>query len=195
MTTPHASIDDLLAVRDGEGTQWAREHAEQCPSCAAELYRLEQTRARLKSLPSLTPPRDRWQLVMARAKRERRSRWIHSTIGLSAAAMLAAVTFVAVHPRAQSPADHGGLETAMLQSRAMEATLRALAPDKRPLKGDAATVAADLEANLTKVDSQLNDPLAWRIQPEHVEQLWRERTGILSALVDVHQANATYASF
>ncbi len=195
MTTPHASIDDLLAVRDGEGTQWAREHAESCPACAAELYRLEQTRARLKALPSLTPPRDRWQLVMARAKRERRSRWVHSTIGVSAAAMLAAVTFVAVHPRTQPPADRAGLETAMLQSRAMEATLRALAPDKRPLKGDAASVAADLEANLTKVDSQLNDPLAWRIQPEHVEQLWRERTGILSALVDVHQANATYASF
>lgn len=193
--TQHASIEDLLAVRDGDGTQWARTHAESCPACAAELYRLEQTRSRLKALPALTPPRDRWQLVMARAKRERRTRWIHSTVGLTAAAVLAAVTFVAVRPKPQTAVEQVGLDRAMLQSRAMEATLKALAPDRRPLNGDAATVAADLEANLTKVDSQLNDPLAWRIQPDRVENLWRERTGILSALVDVHQANATYASF
>ncbi len=195
MTELHATTEQLLAVRDGEGTQWARGHAETCATCAAELYRLEQMRSRLKALPAFSPPRDRWPLVMARAKRERRQRWLHSAIGLSAAAMLAAVTFAAVRPKAQPAADGAQLQRAMLQSQAMEATLKALGPDQRALKGDAAGVAAGLEANLTKVDSQLNDPLAWRIEPDRVADLWRERTGILSALVDVHQANATYASF
>jgi len=63
----HGTTEELLALRDGEGSAWIRAHVAECRACAAELFRLEQMRARLKALPSFTPPRDlpqaewRWQ--------------------------------------------------------------------------------------------------------------------------------------
>ena len=59
----HATTEELLAVRDGEGSGWAKGHVDECAACAAELYRLEQVRAQLRALPSFTPPRDRWAVV------------------------------------------------------------------------------------------------------------------------------------
>jgi hypothetical protein len=193
----HGTTDELLALRDGEGTLWAREHVASCAACAAELYRLEQVRARLRSLPALHPPRDRWAAVAEQVRRERRSRRIHSAIGVAAAAVLAAVTFVAVRPEPAVPAavERAALDRAMLQSQAMEAALRALEPETRALPGAAARVAGDLQASLLELDAQLNRPGAWRSEPDRVVDLWRQRTGILSALVDVHSGRATFASF
>jgi len=195
MSERHGTTAELLAVRDGEGSAWAREHLARCEPCAGELYRLEQVRARLKALPSIRPPRDRWSLVAAHARSDRRGRRLHSAIGVAAAAALVGVTFLAVRPRPQPLPDAAALDRAMIQSRAMEATLRSISPERRPLNGGAASVAADLEQELSQVDSALNDPGAWRTEPDHVVDLWRQRTGILSALVDVHTANATYAAF
>jgi len=41
MTDRHATLEELLAVRDGEGSVWSREHAAGCAACSAELFRLE----------------------------------------------------------------------------------------------------------------------------------------------------------
>lgn len=193
----HGTTAELLALRDGEGTQWARDHVAACAACAAELYRLEQVRARLRALPAMQPPRDRWRVVAEAVRRERRTRRLHSVVGLAAAAVLAAVTFVAVRPEPGVPAAtvRAELDRAMLQSRAMEATLRALEPERRALPGAAAAVAADLQASLLELDVELNRPGTWQSQPGRVTDLWRQRTGILSALVDVHAGRATYASF
>ena len=41
----HCTMDDLLALRAGEASAWARQHSEACPSCHAELealYRSEE---------------------------------------------------------------------------------------------------------------------------------------------------------
>ncbi|OGU01656.1 MAG: hypothetical protein A2085_06695 [Gemmatimonadetes bacterium GWC2_71_10] len=193
----HGTTDELLALRDGEGSAWARAHVEACAACAAELYRLEQVRSRLKALPAMTPPRDRWNAIAVPARRERRARRLHSSVGLAAAAVLAAVTFVAVRPEAPTPAaeTRAELDRVMLQSQAMEAALEALDPEQRALPGAAAKVAAELAASLSEVDAALNQPGTWRAEPQRVVQLWRERTGILSALVDVHAGRATFASF
>lgn len=196
-TTRHGTTDELLALRDGEGSAWTRGHVEACAACAAELYRMEQLRSRLKALPALSPPRDRWAGIAVAARRERRARRLHSLVGLAAAVVLAGVTFLAVRPEPGVPAGvtRAALDRAMLQSRAMEAALEALEPEQRALPGAAARVAAKLNASLSDVDEALNQPDAWRSEPERVVELWRERTGILSALVDVHAGRATFASF
>ncbi len=193
----HGTTEELLALRDDEGSAWTRTHVEACAACAAELYRLEQVRSRLKALPGMTPPRDRWGSIAGQARRERRARRLHSAVGLAAAAVLAAVTFVAVRPEAPTPAaeTRAELDRAMLQSQAMEAALEALGPEQRALPGSAAKVAAELTASLSELDAALNEPGAWRSEPERVVDLWRQRTGILSALVDVHAGRATFASF
>lgn len=193
----HGTTAELLALRDGDGTAWTRDHIAACAACAAELYGLEQIRSRLKALPAMQPPRDRWGVIAAQARRERRSRRLHSAVGLAAAAVLAIVTFVAVRPEASVPVaqTRAELNRAMIQSQAMEAALNALDPEQRALPNAAARVAADLQASLGELDAQLNQPGLWQSEPARVADLWRQRTGILSALVDVHAGRATFASF
>ena len=190
----HGTTEELLALRDGEGSAWIRAHVAECRACAAELFRLEQMRARLKALPSFTAPRDRWAMVAAQAKRERRRRRMNGAVGLAAAAALAVLSFVAMRPAAPDAAsERAALATAMARSQALEQTLRALTPAQRALGGDAASVVADLEERVSRLDAALGDPSAWRREPGRVVDLWQQRAGILSALVDVHETRAAVA--
>src|SRR5437899_1682132 len=86
----HCTMEDLVAVRDGEGSTGARRHLEDCAACRAELDALYQRVAQLKALPALRPPRDRWDVVRAElvATQRRRRRW-WGTMSLAAAAAVA----------------------------------------------------------------------------------------------------------
>lgn len=190
----HGTTEELLAVRDGEGSAWTRAHVAECRGCAADLFQLEQMRARLKALPAFAPPRDRWAIVAAQAKRERRLRRMNGAVGLAAAAALAALSFVAMRPAAPDDASgRAALATAMARSQALEQTLRALAPEQRALGGDAASAVADLEERVSRLDAALGDPSTWRREPGRVVDLWQQRAGILSALVDVHATRVAVA--
>jgi len=191
----HASTDELLALRDGEGAAWTKDHTATCEACARELFRLEQVRARLKALPTFTPPRDRWSGIAIVAKRERRARWTRSLVGLTAAAALTALTFVALRPAATggSAAEQAALDRAMARSEALEQTLRAIGPERRALTGDAAQAIADLEDRLSRIDAQLGEPGAWRSGTGRAADLWQERAGVLGALVDVHTTRVAMA--
>ncbi len=68
----HCTMDDLLALRAGEGSAWARQHAAGCAVCRAELEALYQRVAQLKALPARRPARDRWPVVRDAVLAERR---------------------------------------------------------------------------------------------------------------------------
>lgn len=190
----HGTTEELLALRDGEGSAWARNHVAACAACAADLYRLEQMRAQLRALPVFVPPRDRWPVIAHAARRERRRRWQSGAMGLAAAASLVGLLVVATHgTRPDRSEAESALKTAMAQSAAMERALQVLAPETRALSGARAGVVADLEDRLVRIDAALGDPSAWRWDPDQVIQLWRQRTGLLSALVDVHSARVAVA--
>src|SRR2546428_13861912 len=81
----HCTMEDLVAVRDGEGSTGARQHLEDCAACRAELDALYQRVAQLKALPALRPPRDRGdvgraELVATQRLRRRRG----GTVSLAA---------------------------------------------------------------------------------------------------------------
>ncbi len=190
--TRHGTIEELLALRDGEGSAWTREHVTACAACAAELERLEQVRSQLKALPSFAPPRDRWPVVEQAARWERRRRRVSWSTGLVAAAAVVVLSFMVFRHAGQTPQD-AALKQAMAESAAMEQVFRSLQPDQRALTGKTAGVVADLEDRLAQVDAQLNDPSAQRTDPGRVAELWKQRAGLLSALVDVHETRATYA--
>src|SRR2546430_15275293 len=84
----HCTMDDLLALRAGEGSAWARSHAAACATCRAELHALHQRVAQLKALPARRSARDRWPAVRhavvpeRRRRRERRGGW---SVGAGAA--------------------------------------------------------------------------------------------------------------
>ena len=68
----HCTVEELLALREKEGSAWARQHVDGCAVCRAELEGLYQRVAQLKALPVIGPTRSRWpairtQFVAARA--------------------------------------------------------------------------------------------------------------------------------
>ena len=107
----HLSLEDLLAVRDGEPGADAAAHAASCPQCAAEIERLRAIRTGLAALPEQNPATDLWPAVRAglQASRQHR-RWV---VGGWVAAGLAATFTLPIGIR-------GGLEAWHEARRARE---------------------------------------------------------------------------
>jgi hypothetical protein len=195
-------MEALLSLREPgsePGVAAAREHLNQCPQCQGELDRLHQRVARLKALPSLRPGRDRWPETAARFQAERRrqrTRMVGLT-GLATAALLAIV--VAIGRLSQSPQPAAPtiaqISQAMERSQALESALSAYNPEARVLDGRTARMAQELEDRIARLDRELEvaELLRQEASDEELLKLWRERVGLLDALVDVHVTRASNA--
>ena len=193
----HLSMDALLGLREPgaePGDAAARAHLAECPQCRHELERLHQRVARLKALPPLRPARDRWPEVAARIRADRGTRRtrLAALAGLAAAAAIALA--VAIGGETGGPDPSGGqLQAAMQRSRALETALDRFAPERRMLDGQTARIAQDLEDRIARVDRELEMAELLELQARDAQllQLWRERVGLLDALVDVHVTRAS----
>ncbi len=189
----HCTMDDLLALRDGEGSVWARQHLDACPACRAELEALYQRIAQLKALPALTPARDRWPAIrdILRGERERRRRkW--GAWSVAAAAVLAGVlVFRPFGGGRQAYADE--LAKAKHQSATLESALQRYDPDGRVCSGRQAALAAQLEDQIAAIDGQLAlvDQMA-RAREAELMKLWRQRVDLMQRLVQVRVTRAVY---
>jgi hypothetical protein len=198
----HLSMETLLSLREPgsePGVAAAREHLDHCPRCQTELDRLHQRVARLKALPSLRPGRDRWPETAARFRadrRRRRTRLVGLT-GLATAASLAVV--IAVGRLSQSPTSPAPaslqISQAMERSQALESALSAYNPEARMLDGRTARMAQELEDRIAVVDRELEvaELSEQQARDQELLKLWRERVGLLDALVDVHVTRASNA--
>jgi hypothetical protein len=198
----HLSMEALLNLREPgsePGTAASREHVEQCPQCRAELDRLHQRVARLKALPSLRPARDRWPQTVAkyRAERNRRRAGVGGLVGLAAAASIAlAIGIKPAPPDSTVPAlTTSEIELAKERSQALENALSAFNPEARVLDCRTAGISQELEERIAQVDRELEATELLRQQARDSEllKLWRERVGLLDALVDVHITRASNA--
>jgi hypothetical protein len=196
----HLSMETLLALREPgsePGTAAARDHVSQCSQCQAELDRLHQRVARLKALPTLRPSRDRWPETAARFRAERlrrRNRQI-GLAGLAAAAsVVLAVTFTGHKPEVPDVGS-SQITQVMERSQALENALSDYNPEGRVLDGRTAQIAQELEDRIARLDRQLEMTELAPEQPrdEELLRLWRERVGLLDALVDVHVTHASNA--
>jgi hypothetical protein len=194
-------MDALLGLREPglePGAATAREHLNQCPHCQAELDRLHQRVARIKALPPLRPGRDRWPETSGRLTRERRQRRTRMAAlsGLATAASLAVVIGIG---RMSQPADSQlaaqQLYQVMERSHDLESALSEYNPEGRVLDGRTARMAQELEDRIARVDRELEaTELLPQDPPEdQLLKLWRERVGLLDALVDVHVTRASNA--
>lgn len=196
----HLSMDALLGLREpgqepGQGA--AREHLNQCPHCQTELERLHQRVARLKALPTLRPARDRWPETAARFRADRRRRRLRvaGASGLVAAACVAAVVAIGNLSAPIAPPTTEQLSQVMERSQVLESALSEYNSEGRVLDGRTAGVAQRLEDRIARVDRELE---ATELLPpengaEGLLKLWRERVGLLDALVDVHETRAMNA--
>ena len=196
----HLTMDQLLALREPgsePGAAAAREHVAACGQCAAELDRLHQRVARLRALPRLAPARNIWPAVEARRRAERRVVHLRRA-GVGVLALAASLAGVAVvrsgDVQPLPPAVEGELAAVKESSRALERMLEAYGPEARVVDGRTAGMAQALEARIAEVDDELQAVGLQQPEPARKEQaleLWRERVGLLDALVDVHVTHAS----
>lgn len=189
----HCTMDDVLALRAGEGSAWARQHAAGCPVCRAELEALYQRVARLKALPVRRPARDRWPVVrdaVLAERRLRRGRWGLS--GLAAAAALAGL--LVFRPFWSKPIDAAELARVKQQSATLERQLQRYDPDARVTSGRSAALAAVLEDSIAVIDGELAQlgPIRAQARPADLVTLWQQRVDLMEQLVSVHVTRAAY---
>jgi hypothetical protein len=195
----HLSIDDLLALREPgiePGVAAAREHLNGCPQCQAELHRLDQRVARLKALPTLRPGRDRWPETAARFRAERNRRRTRQA-GLAGLAIAASVVLAisVPHQPAQPAPGTSQIGQVMERSQALENALSDYNPEGRVLDGRTAGIAQELEDRIARLDRELEmtELVPEETRNQELLRLWRERVGLLDALVDVHVTRASNA--
>jgi len=193
--TQHCTIEELLAVRDGDGAGAALRHVDQCPACRAELDRLHQVAAALRALPVQRPPRDRWPEVRAVAAGARRRRWIATGwVALAAAAALAVVVGVRGWwpSGGQMAGQRANLDSLVSASQQLEEALRTLDPTSRVLSGRAASTIAELEDGIALVDAQLGEAQRTGASRDDLLRLWQQRVQLMNQLVNVHVTRAAY---
>jgi hypothetical protein len=201
----HLTIEQLLAIREPglePGVQGWRDHAAACELCRAELERVDQRVARLRALPVLRPARDRFREIQAQARhsRLRRRLTVLSLSGLALAATIALAVVLAPRLGGGAPAElaeQAQLDSIIARSRQLEGVIEDYNPDRRVTDGRTAVVAASLEDRLAVVDRQLQlvDLMDQRTRPQEALRLWRERVGLLDALVDVHATGAKFVRY
>jgi anti-sigma factor RsiW len=194
----HLSMEILVALRDPgtePGETAAREHLEACPLCRAEFERLHQRVARLKALPALRPSRERWPRVLGEVRAARRRNRFRTSglAGLAAAASVAlalGVSSLGTTATGMNPAD---IQEAMARSQVLESALDRIDPESRVTDGQTAGIAQELEDRIARVDRELEMAELMEQQARDAEllRLWRERVGLLDALVDVHVTRAS----
>ncbi len=189
-------MDELLGLRDGEGTAFARDHSESCDRCRRELERLYQVRARLRALPQLRPARDGWPQVAASVSRRRvRRRLGFATLGLALAATLAGVMILRGPAAEVAPSGAADVWVAEAESRdlgpmihrtrQLESLLESYGPAYRVYDAPTALAVSVLEDRIVLLDRMLDESRAVGANRELVLQLWDERVEALETLVNV----------
>jgi len=187
----HCTMDDLLALRDGDASVWARRHVEECAACRSELDALYQRVAQLKALPTLRPPRDRWSVVqesLVRGHVQRRRRW--AGYGVATAAALVGV--MVLGPAFGNRGSAEDLAQAKQQSAQLESTLQEFDAETRVMSGREAELTARLEDQIAQLDGRLADLDARAAREAMLVDLWRQRVQLMQQLVEVRVARAKY---
>ena len=192
----HCTMDELLAIREGEGSQAARRHVDECEACRHELELLHQRVAALRTLPVLRPPRDRWsairdEVLVARASKRRSfARWL-----VAAAAASVMLTLGVGRLVVQAAQEPDPLAELVLEAQSLEEALRIMRPETRVMNGRVATVVGALEDRLWALEARFDRAQQRSTSREQLILLWQERVGLMGALIDMHRGPVTYVGF
>jgi hypothetical protein len=146
----------------------------------------------------LRPARDRWPAIQAQLAVDRRVWRLARArrIGFAGLAAAASVTVALSLGGVKGPdaaVAAAEITQAMARSRALEEAIDYYKPDSRVLDGRTARVAQEIEDQIAALDKELEllDIAPDRGRETRQLELWRERVGLLDALVDVHVTRAS----
>ena len=191
----HLSLEDLLAVRDGEATTEAGAHADFCPECTAEIARLRAVQRALAALPEQRPSQDLWPALRTElASRRQHRRWVLA--GWTAAGLAATFTLV-IGVRGGLEAMHEAkiarqTKELVATSQRLEQQLRTSDTGGRVVSGRVAGTIVQLEDRIALIDAELSRAGADRYASQDVVSLWQERVRLLDTLVSVQTSRTTY---
>jgi hypothetical protein len=200
----HASLEQLIALRDGEPVDAAiKAHAHACRECNARIDSLADLRTHLSGLPVFGLPEDAWDAIAARVRKydemhaARRRRRGAAGIAIAASVAVAAGVWMFRMPSYHQPETSAAVRPSAAslsqlvdQSRSLEGTvisLNASADHMAISAGTAATVAA-LEDRIALVDYQINSASAHVSSSPELTQLWQQRVDLLQSLAAVRYA-------
>jgi hypothetical protein len=114
--------------------------------------------------------------------------------GLAAAASVALIMLAGDFSR-PTEANPEQLSQVMERSQVLESALSQYNPESRVLDGRTARIAGELEDRIARLDRELEmaDLSRQQASDQDLLRLWRERVGLLDALVDVHVTRASNA--
>ena len=194
----HRSIEELLEVRNGEGSVGAKIHVDECEECRDELDRLHQRVASLKALPSLNAPRDRWPLVREQIVAGRQRVW-WTRMGWAAAAAIAlalGANGLVPWPGAEpEPTQEVQLQTLVEQSAQLDSMLKSIEKKAHVVNGLTAVTIADLEDRIIFVDSRLLSARRVAISEAQLRALLEQRVLLMDALVNTHAKRTVNVGF
>ena len=182
----HPGLEELLALRDGDGEALVADHVAGCEQCAAEVESLREVASGLRGLPHCAPPRDLWPDISGGVPRRRRQ-----TVWMAAVAAAAVLMVIGVaqwrsprvpHETSNEPNPAAMVKELSSASRELEALLRNPAFQGQILSARRAAVIVDLEDRIAMVDMALAaDPEAG--SEVRTVALWGHRVQLLDALV------------
>ncbi|MHB1326811.1 MAG: hypothetical protein ACYC2K_01290 [Gemmatimonadales bacterium] len=200
----HLTIEQLLATREPglepQVMSW-REHVGGCAVCRDELARLDQRSARLRALPTLRPSRDLFGTVRLEAARERRRLRLRRValggVALAATVVLALTALSLRNDERTLVAADPELAEVMSRASQLEQALSGFDQDRQVVNGRTVAVTSMLEDRVARIDRQIQAVtlMDQQTRQEQMLRLWRERVGLLDALVDVHMSGARYVGF
>lgn len=210
----HATIEQLLSLRDGEATPAeVHDHVEACDACRRELVRLVRVRDQLRALPPVEPDQTLWESIAVESLgRPRPSRFSWgSAVGVAASFVLALVLITRMTPEPEGPAvpatrmsatpspatnvsevvppnDAATVAELQLRSRRLETLRRAMPAGPEIVRASTAGTIADLQDQIAFVDLRLNASQNEALTPAQQRALWRERVNLMQSLVRVEYA-------
>jgi len=193
----HCSIQELLEVRNGEGSVGAKIHVDECEQCRNELDCLHQRVAALRALPNLNAPRDRWPLVRQRIVEARQRLW-WTRMGWAAAAAIAltlGANGLVPWPGAEPEPDKVELQTLVEQSAQLDSMLKTVEKRARVVNGLTAVTIADLEDRIILLDSRLSSAGQVAISEAQLRTLLEQRVLLMDALVNTHTKRTVNVGF
>ena len=192
----HCSIEELLEVRNGEGSVGTKIHVDECEECRDELDRLHQRVASLKALPSLNAPRDRWPLVREQIVAGRQRVWWTRMGWAAAAAIALALGANGLVPwPAAEPEPEVELRTLVAQSAHLDSMLKSIEKRSRVVNGLTAVAIADLEDRIIILDSRLSSARRFTISEAELREMLEQRVLLMDALVNTHRKRTVNVGF
>lgn len=189
----HVSLQELLALQDGEDLTTAREHLRACPQCLRQRDQLKARQKQLRSLPSLRPARDAWPSIQAALLRHKRQRRAALAITALAAALALAIGLPGLLRRTELIPRPDELATWMKRSQDLEERLRAV-PEPAMLDVGSADTLVELEDQIAFVDRCLDELPGDAAAGEGAAALWQARVELLEALINLRMPSLALLS-